>query len=299
MIKRTLYFGNPSYLSIQHRQLVVQLHDDEKTKKTIPVEDIGIVVLDHPQITLTQSVLKLLMENGSILINCDDSHLPHATMMPHSGHHLHTKHFAAQVEASLPLKKNLWQQTVIAKINNQAAVLEQLGQPSKRLEVLARNVLSGDIENAEGQAAAYYWKNFLPGFQRDPEGELPNALLNYGYAVLRAIVARSLNASGLHLALGIHHHNQYNAYCLADDIMEPFRPYVDILVHQQYSKDNLASFLTKEIKAELLSIATVDVQYGKSTSPLMVGLSQTTASLVECYLGTKRNLKYPTLAKIL
>ena len=295
MIKRTLYFGNPAYLSVKHQQLVVRLAEEEEPR-TIPCEDVGMIMLDHPQITISYEVMRLLMDMGAVLITCDKSHMPHGYMLPHSGHHLSSKHLAAQIECSIPLTKQLWQQTVEAKIRNQAAVLDRFGYPAQRLTVHARNVSSGDSTNQEGQAAAYYWPTlFGADFTRMQEGDPPNSLLNYGYAVLRAIVARALVGSGLHPGIGIHHHNQYNPYCLADDIMEPYRPFVDVLVYEIWKEDNLASFLSKEMKAKLLSIATVDIRIGRGTSPLMVGISQTTASFCQCLMGKKRKIEYPTM----
>lgn len=295
MIKKSLYFGNPCYLSVKLKQLVVQVKDTDE-QRTLPIEDIGVVILDHPQITLTHEVIRSLSGNNAILVSCNESHMPETYVQPLAGNTLMTKVFNAQVESSLPLKKQLWQQTVQAKIHNQAEVLKKLGKNAKRLEVLERNVQSGDSENAEGQAAAYYWQQlFGTDFFRDSEGEPPNNLLNYGYAILRSIVARSLVGSGLNLSLGIFHSNQYNAHCLTDDIMEPYRPFVDLLAYEIWQNNDLASFLDKETKARLLSIATVDVKMGNGSSPLMVGLVQTTASLAECFLGRKRKIKYPVL----
>jgi CRISP-associated protein Cas1 len=271
MIKRTLYFGNPTYLSIANRQLVIKLKINDTENAAIPVEDIGFVLLDHAQITVTHEVIRTLLANNAVIVSCNDSHMPAGMMLPIDGHHLTAKNFTAQVECSTPLKKQLWQQTVIAKITNQAGVLARLGKQNNRLLVLAKNVQSGDNENCEGQAAAYYWRTLFQDFIRDADGLPPNNLLNYGYAILRSIIARALVSSGLNPTLGIHHHNQYNHYCLADDIMEPYRPYVDYLVYN------------------------IDIAFGSKTSPLMVGVSHTTASLVACYLGLKRKIVYPDL----
>lgn len=295
MIKKSLYFGNPCYLSVKLKQLVVKMRETDE-QRTLPIEDIGVVILDHPQITMTHEVIRSLSGNNAIVVSCNESHMPETYVQPLAGNTLMTKVFNAQVESSLPLKKQLWQQTVQAKIHNQAEVLKKLGKNAKRLEVLERNVQSGDSENAEGQAAAYYWQQmFGTDFFRDSEGEPPNNLLNYGYAILRSIVARSLVGSGLNLSLGIFHSNQYNAHCLTDDIMEPYRPFVDLLAYEIWQNNDLASFLDKETKARLLSIATVDVKMGNGSSPLMVGLVQTTASLAECFLGRKRKIKYPVI----
>ena len=245
MIKRTLCFSNPAYLSLRNEQLVVKLPQVEKNNdlpdtfkadaiKTIPIEDIGVVVLDNKQITITQGLMAALLENNCAVITCDNSHLPVGLTLPLCGNTTQNERFRCQLDASLPLKKQLWQQTIHAKIGNQAATLEKCrGTEVGNMKKWQKEVRSGDPDNLEGRAAAYYWKNMFPkveDFTRERDGASPNNLLNYGYAVLRAVVARSLVASGMLPTLGIHHHNRYNAYCLADDIMEPYRPYVDRLV---------------------------------------------------------------------
>lgn len=242
MIKKTLYFGNPVYLSLQNNQLVIKLPEVEKnaslpesfkTKSVItrPVEDIGLIVLDHKQITITSGVLEALLENKSCIITCDQKSMPVGMLLPLYGNTLQNERFREQLAASIPLKKQLWQQTIKCKIENQAAMLAYcLGEEHKCMKIWANDVRSGDPDNLEARAASYYWKKLfahIDGFTREREGDFPNNLLNYGYAILRATIARSLVSSGLLPTLGIHHHNRYNAYCLADDIMEPYRPYVD------------------------------------------------------------------------
>ena len=311
MIKKTLCFSNPAYLSLRDVQLVIKLPEVEKAanltdafKKaqeiTRPIEDIGVVVLDHKQITITQGALEALLENNCAVITCDSSHMPVGLLLPLVGNTTQNERFRDQLDASQPLRKQLWQQTMQCKIRNQAAVLSQCSDAETRcMQVWANDVRSGDPDNYEARAAVYYWKNLfghIPGFIRDREGVAPNNLLNYGYAILRAVVARSLVASGLLPTLGIHHHNRYNAYCLADDIMEPYRPYVDRLVFditEQYGAD---VELSKDIKAELLSIPTLDVVIGGKRSPLMVGVSQTTASLYKCFSGELRKIAYPDMS---
>ena len=294
MIKKTLYFGNPAYLHLKDNQLVIKVKDGNK-EISRPIEDLGVIVLDHSQITISHNVIKALQDNKTVVISCDDAHMPHSIMMPMEGHTEQSQRYNIQLEASLPLKKNLWQQTIVAKINNQKLVLQKLNKSFKRLEVLARRVQSGDPENVEGQAAAYYWRTYLDGFVRDRYGDPPNNLLNYGYAILRAIVARALVSSGLLLTIGIHHRNKYNAYCLADDIMEPFRPFVDLMVHNMFKKEEMESFLNIDSKKRLLKLPEIDVLYGKHTSPLMVGMSQTSASLFKCFSGEKRKIIYPKI----
>lgn len=234
MIKRTLYFGNPTYIKVRNEQLVIELPESGELK-SIPIEDIGILILDHSQITVTQSVLAKLVANNTAVITCNESHHPTGMLFNLDGHSLQSQKFQSQVQATLPLKKQLWQQTVIKKIENQAALLQLHRIDYKLLLTYAKDVKSGDSENHEAKAAAYYWKRVFPdypGFRRERYGAPPNNLLNYGYAILRAVVARSLTASGLLPTLGIHHRNQYNAYCLADDVMEPYRPFVDKVVCQ-------------------------------------------------------------------
>lgn len=312
MIKKTLYFGNPAYLSLRMGQMVIKLPEVESNellpeimKKqaeiTKPIEDIGVVVLDNRRITITQGLLEALLENNCAVITCDNHSLPVGLMLPLYGNSTQNERFRYQLDASQPLRKQLWQQTIKAKIENQAAVLSACsGMPIKNMKRWADDVRSGDPNNVEGHAAAYYWRYFfnnitgLENFTRNREGMAPNNLLNYGYAILRAVVARALVTSGLLPTLGIHHHNRYNAYCLADDIMEPYRPYVDELVFaivKEQGVDNLQ--LTTTLKAQLLSIPTLDVVIGGKRSPLMVAATQTTASLYKCFSGELRRIAYP------
>lgn len=308
MIKKTLYFGNSAYLSLRNAQLVIKLPDVENASEfpevlkrqseiTKPIEDIGIVVLDNKQITITSGLLEALLENNCSIITCDSKSMPTGLMLPLYGNTTQNERFREQLNSSLPLKKQLWQQTIQSKINNQASVLKDCKEEEvKCMRVWAADVRSGDPDNLEARAAAYYWKSLfgdIDGFTREREGIPPNNLLNYGYAILRAVVARGLVTSGLLPTLGIHHHNRYNAYCLADDIMEPYRPYVDELVYQLIQKYGKNSELTKEIKACLLTIPTLDVIIGGKRSPLMVAVGQTTASLYKCFSGELRRIVYP------
>lgn len=310
MIKKTLCFSNPVYLSLRDRQLVIKLPEVEKAinypeklkqeaELTRPIEDIGIIVLDNRQITLTTGLMDALLENNSAVITCDARSMPVGMMLPLSGNTTQSERFRHQINSSLPLRKQLWQQTIQYKIRNQLAVLKQYtNAETKCMEKWANEVKSGDTENMEARAAAYYWKGLfghIDGFVRDREGVAPNNLLNYGYAILRAVVARSLVASGLLPTLGIHHHNRYNAYCLADDIMEPYRPYVDMLVYDITVQYGIDIELSKDIKAELLSIPTLDVIIDGKRSPLMIGVSQTTASLYKCFKGEIRKIIYPEI----
>jgi CRISP-associated protein Cas1 len=297
MIKRTLLFTTPAHLSTRYEQLVIKpRHTEEET--SVPMEDIGVAVLESAEITLTTAALAKLMFYNVAVITCDSQHLPAGLLLPLEGNTVQSERFAAQLDAKLPLKKQLWQQTITAKILNQALHLEHLGKPSERLRVLARGVLSGDTSNREAQAAKVYWETLFSGeaFSRDRFGLPPNNLLNYGYAVLRAAVARALVSSGLLPTLGIHHHNRYNAFCLADDIMEPYRPFVDVIVARlwQVRPRHLPIVdLTKEHKRELLQVLTLPVEMLGEKSPLFVSLSQCSASLARCFAGEADKIIYP------
>lgn len=310
MIKKTLYLGNPAYLSLRNQQLVIKLPEVEKnpsfsedykkqTEITKPIEDIGVLVLDNKQITITNGLMEALLGNNCAVITCDSKSMPIGLMLPLSGNTTQNERFRYQIESSLPLKKQLWQQTIQAKINNQASVLQSCREEEVAcMRVWAKDVRSGDSENMEGRAAAYYWKylfgQHIDGFTRDRDGIPPNNVLNYGYAILRAITARALVSSGLLPTLGIHHHNRYNAYCLADDIMEPYRPYVDEWVYHLIKAKGLPpKDLTRDWKSELLSIPSLDVVISGKRSPLMVALSQTTSSLYKCFSGELRKIVYP------
>lgn len=310
MIKKTLCFTNPAYLSLRNAQLVLRLPEVEtadglpsllkkEAERTIPIEDIGVVILDHQRITVTSGVLEALLENNCAVITCNQKSMPVGLFLPLYGNTTQNERFRHQIAASLPLRKQLWQQTIKQKILNQEYVLKaNTSHPTNTLRVWANSVRSGDPENIEARAAAFYWKNIfpeLPTFVRDRDGIPPNNLLNYGYAILRAVIARALVGSGLLPTLGIHHHNRYNAYCLADDIMEPYRPYVDQLVIDIIRQTDDYSILTKEMKMQLLGIPMIDVRIGGKRSPLMIAAQQTTASLYRCFSGEARLISYPEM----
>ena len=303
MIKRTLYFGNPAYLKIKDEQLVISLPEasmlpEKERTATIPIEDIGVVVIDHPQITLTHLLIDALLSNNVALITCDSRHIPAGLLLPLEGNTTQQERFTAQINSSEPLRKQLWQQTIKQKILNQAVLLKLNGRKNENMKYWADQVKSGDTENHEGRAAAYYWGELFDSsldFRRNPDGNAPNNLLNYGYAILRATVARSLVASGLLPTFGIHHHNRYNAFCLADDIMEPYRPYIDRLVIEIMNGDEIPEELTKAHKAKLLQIPVLDVSINNRRSPLMLATQQTAASLAKCFLGELRKIEYPEM----
>lgn len=263
-------------------------------QKSIPIEDIGFVVLEHQQTSVTLPLLNALSDNNVAVILCGKDFMPNAMLMNLDSNKTQGESYRAQTEASEPLKKGLWKQTIEAKIRNQAALLNKLGKDGNKLKPYYSNVKSGDTDNREGIAAKIYWSElFGSGFIRSRDGVEPNNLLNYGYTLLRAAVARSLMGSGLFPAFGIFHRNRYNAFPLADDIMEPFRPYVDEIVFGLYAGGERV--LTKEVKAKLLGLLFVDAVFGKVTRPLDVGLTQTTASLAKCFAGTQKKIVYPSL----
>ena len=316
MIKRTLFFSNPAHLYKRNEQLCVSMNratetEDETKIITIPIEDIGVLVLDNKQITLSHALIDALLQNNAALITCDDKHMPSGLMFPLAVHHTQTEKFKAQIEASEPLKKQLWQQTVSAKLANQGKLIKTLSYnpyPKPRQKQLAdaadyllsfsRDVKSGDGDNHEARGAAIYWQNIFPpemNFRREREGEAPNNVLNYGYAILRAVVARGLVGSGALPTLGIFHRNKYNAFCLADDIMEPYRPYVDKIVYKIITSGEDWKELTPSLKKYFLEIPAIDIVIGGEQSPLMVGLQRTTAGLMKCFEGELKKLQYPEL----
>ena len=308
MIKRTLYFGNPAYLSLKNGQMLLRLPEVEvndtlpasfkkEAERSFPIEDIGVIILDNKRITITHGLLESLLRNNCAVITCNSVSMPAGLLLPLDGHTLQSERFRAQVDCSKPLRKQLWQQTVQAKIANQATMLEKLNHIEVgNMRAWVAQVRSDDADNLEARAAAYYWRNFfpeIPGFVRGREGEPPNNLLNYGYAILRAVVARALVGSGLLPTLGIHHHNKYNAYCLADDIMEPYRPFVDELVKNITKKHKVIDDLTTDLKRELLAIPVLDVTVNGKRSPLMVATTLTASSLAKCFAGESKTILYP------
>jgi CRISPR-associated endonuclease cas1, NMENI subtype len=310
MIKKTLCFSNPIYLSLRNAQLVLHIPEVESNKtlpeaikkeaeRTIPIEDIGVVILDNRRITITSGVMEALLENNCAVITCNQKSMPVGLLLPLCGNTTQNERFRSQIDASLPLRKQLWQQTIKQKILNQEYVLRtNTDKETNCMRVWTNDVRSGDPDNLEARAAAYYWKNLFinyPNFVRDREGTPPNNLLNYGYAILRAIIARALVGSGLLPTLGIHHHNRYNAYCLADDIMEPYRPYVDQLVLDIIQHNLEISDITRDLKMQLLGIPMLDVVINGKRSPLMIAAQQTTASLARCFAGENKRISYPEM----
>lgn len=313
MIKRTLYFGSTTYLSTKDEQLIVRFENKDNPPASMPIEDIGVVILDAHQLTVSHRLISKLLSNNVAIITCNEQHMPQGLVLNLDGNTVQQERYKYQVDASLPLKKNLWQQTVKVKIRNQTALLASV-QGLTQSESMNKNafenmkyweasVKSADPDNYEGRAAAFYWKtifaDIIPNFKRGRFEKSPNNLLNYGYAILRATMARSLIGSGLLPLFGIHHHNKYNSYPLADDVMEPYRPYVDMIVRdlteKYYSETwNREEFkLTPEIKKELLQIPVLDVLIDGKSSPLMNATQRTAASLFQCFAGNRKKILYP------
>lgn len=294
MLKRALFFSTPFCLSLKDNQMVIHTKQMPEMKRTVPIEDIGYVVLEHQQTSITLPLLNALSDNNVAVIFCGDNRMPNALLMNLDSNKTQGERFRAQLDASEPLKKGIWKQVVETKIRNQAALLNKLGKDGDQLKPYYSNVKSGDTDNREGIAAKLYWTElFGPEFTRYREGKSPNNLLNYGYTLLRAAVARALMGSGLLPAFGIFHRNRYNAFPLADDVMEPYRPYVDEIVYHMYI--NGITQLNKEAKSQLLHILFTDTVFSKVTRPLDVGLTITTASLAKCYMGTAKKIVYPLL----
>lgn len=304
MIKRTLIFSNPFYLSKKNNQLVYSSPDDKSEIKkneninSVPIEDIGIIILDNPQITITHSLLSALIENNSAVVTCNSAHMPSGLFLNLDSNQIQNEIFRSQINSSEPLKKQLWQQTISSKIKNQALLLRKNNISVDNMLLWSKKVRSGDPDNFEGRAAAFYWKKIFPMFNnfiRDQFGDPPNNLLNYGYAILRSITARSLVASGLLPTLGIHHANKYNAYCLADDIMEPYRPFVDQIVLTIITNGEDFYELSPSIKKQLLNLPVIDVFIDNQKSPLMIAMQRTTSSLAKCFQGSSRKILFPTI----
>ena len=294
MLKRTLLFTSPVYLSLKNEQLVVSYKDVPDDKRTIPIEDIGYVIIDNPMVSMTIPLINALADNNVALIFCNDRGMPHAMLQNLETHTLQCEILNTQIGVGEVLKKQLWKQTIEAKIKNQSKLLTKLGKDGSVLKPYYSNVKSGDSDNREGAAARIYW-NCLFGddFVRDRSMPGINALLNYGYTILRSATARALMGSGLLPSIGIFHHNRSNAFPLADDIMEPYRPYVDEIVFEMYRKGMVE--LNQTAKSSLLHVLTCDTHFTKVTRPLSIALTMTAASLVKCYAKELDKLNYPLM----
>lgn len=293
MIKRIVEIGNPAFLSVRHGQM--RIERDDALVGEVPIEDLGVLILDHPAVTHTQALLAACFSNNVAVIVCDGRHHPGAVLLPMDGHSLHAKVLGEQISASAPRRKRLWQTIVQAKIREQARVLESAVSDSGPLRAMAGRVRSGDPDNVEAQAAREYWKRlFGRDFRRDRNGGHANPLLNYGYTILRAAVARAIVGAGLHPALGVQHSNQYNAFALADDLLEPLRPLADIAVFEVLRLHGGVPEMTPDIKRELLGVLSWDVDLDGRRFPLMVALHHYASSVREVLAARQAKPEIPT-----
>ncbi len=295
MIRRTIFISNPVRLSLKDQQMKIEVKESGQ-QTSIPIEDVGFLVVENMQASVSVPLLAALNEQNVGVIFCNASHMPSSMLLTLDSHSVQTEIFALQLNASEPLKKQLWQQTIKAKIRNQNFHLLSRGIEAPGLANLVKQVQSGDTTNREGMAARIYWQSLMgKGFVRDRNGSPPNFVFNYIYIVLRAAVARALAGSGLLPAMGIHHHNRYNSFCLADDIMEPYRPFADQLVMELIEEEPELTVLETVHKMKLLKLLQADVSTGKQKRPLLLALSETTASLARCFRGESREITYPKI----
>ena len=294
MLKRSLVFESPVILRLKDKQLVVSFKELPDEKRTIPIEDIGFVLINHPKVSISIPLLNELASNNIAVVFCDEKGLPQSMLLNFDSNLTQGKIISEQLVAGEVLKKNLWKQIIVSKIKNQSLLLNKLGLDGESLKPLYMNVKSGDSDNKEGIAARLYFKTlFGKEFTRDRNAGGINAFLNYGYAILRAATVRAALSSGLFPALGIFHHHRSNAFPLADDIMEPCRPFVDEIVYDLFRQNQ--SELTKENKGKLIASLYCDTYYEKVTRPLSVGLSITMASLAKCYINEHKTLNLPSV----
>ncbi len=293
-MKETLFFSKPYHLKIANKQLTI-IDKEQGTITQRSLEDLGLVILEHVAITFTQQVMSSLAHHGVAVIYCDNAHYPCAMLLNLAGHHIQSLRFHQQINSSLPLKKQLWKQTIQAKIHNQQALLQAVGALHSPLPTW-KSIESGDATNQEAQAARIYWPAlFGPRFRRGRKEPPPNHALNYGYAILRSATARALTGAGLLPMLGIHHKNKYSTFCLADDIMEPYRPFVDRRVYQLVIEGMEGEQLTQKEKAHLLNILPEAITLQGQQTTLMRALQQTATSLAQCFAHEKKKITYPKL----
>lgn len=297
MIKRTICIENPCHLSVKDLQLIIVSKITGEIS-SIPLEDIGYVVLDNPEVSYTLSTIEQFSAHNIAAIYCTRNHMPTAMLLNFHTNHTQTAKINAQIDATEPMKKNIWKQIIGAKIRNQALLLKYLGKDDTRLVKLAKEVKSGDTDNRESVAARSYWGllfDNIEGFRRERSGESPNNFLNYGYAILRAATARALCGSGLLPLIGVHHSNKYNPFCLADDMMEPYRPFVDMMVHAYVKEHGKDIELDTNYKRHILTLLTLDSKFANVTRPLMIGLTMTSASLAKYFLKESEKLSFGAL----
>lgn len=296
MIKRTINISSPMIISTENEQIILK-NRDIGTIESLPIEDIGTLIIESYQCSITTAVISKLMTNNSCVIFCDSFHLPNGVCLPMQGNFAQTERLSRQIEMKQPLKKNLWAQIVKAKIKNQAMVLKKYNYDNISLLKKIEKVKSGDTSNQEGTASAHYWKTLFKSadFKRERYGPYPNNLLNYGYSILRAMVAREIVAVGLHPSIGIFHKNKYNPYCLADDLMEPYRPVVDDIVYDYYLQHQDSEELNKENKREMLMVSYSIVKMNSKKLQIAFAIQNTCSSLVKCLMDKTKKLSLPEL----
>ncbi|MCK4840626.1 MAG: type II CRISPR-associated endonuclease Cas1 [Methylococcales bacterium] len=294
MIKRIIDISSPAYLYLKHKQLLIDQKGE--TMAQVAIEDLGVLILQHPAIVVTQALIVCCQKNNVAMVFCDERHLPYSVLLPISdANSLHTKIIQQQIDCSCITKKRIWQQIVKHKISGQAEVLKYFGKNAISLDRLVKQVKSGDIENAEAQAAQKYWRLlFGNSFRRDTDLAGINSLLNYGYAIIRAMVARAIVASGLHPALGVQHHNQYNGLCLADDLMEPFRPWVDWLVYKLNEQEDISD-VNQSNKQLMLNLLSDTVVFNQQKMPLMVACHYVLGDIKRAFEDKSVKIHYPKL----
>lgn len=293
MIKQALFFSNPVSLSLKYNQIEIRYKDIDEII-TRPIEDVGFVIIENQTVHITIPLLNALANNNVTVVFCDNTFMPNSMLMPLETNTIQQEIFRVQLEVSQPTKKRIWKNIIENKIRNQAALLNKLGLDGNALKPYYMNVLSGDSDNREGAAAKIYWQQmFGEQFIRNRNGRYPNSILNYGYTILWAAVTRSLLGSGLFPAFGIFHRNRYNAFPLADDVMEPYRPFVDFAVKQIHDFSNNET-IDKDTKQILLRTLFSDVKIRGQIRPLQIALSMTTASLVKAFKEKRENVIYPS-----
>ncbi len=295
MIKRIIDISDAAYLHLKHQQLYIDKQNE--TVGQIPIEDLGVLILQHPAIVFTQQLIIACQKNKVVIIFCDEKHLPYSVILPIAeSNTLHNKILKQQLNITEPVRKRLWKQIVQQKIKQQAITLSLLNKNATRLNYLMRQVKTNDNGNCEAVAAQAYWKLlFGNNFRRNINMDGINSLLNYGYSIVRAMIARSICSAGLHPTLGLFHKNQYNALCLADDLMEPFRPWVDW--HVYHMAKNQQTEINQQNKQTLLALLNATVVYADKKMPFTVATHYFMADLRRCYTKEKKSLVYPELEK--
>lgn len=301
MTKRIIYCESPSYIKLKDKQLYIEFKDKSNPTSIIPVEDIGTLIIDNNQITITSALIQELQNNKVAFIICDNKHMPTGLMLPIDGNSIQHKRIELQAKMSQTLKNNLWKQIIIKKIKNQSVILDNLSIDSKRLKTLSKSISSGDKTNREAHASIYYWKNifkdYVEHFIRDTDGSSPNNFLNYGYTILRSIISKSIVSAGLSPTIGLFHKNQFNAFCLADDLMEPFRPFVDKIVYDIIKTNGVNEFLTKEHRKTLLQVTLSEVISINEKTSITLATQNLVNSYVRFLKKEQDKLDFPEFLK--